>query len=357
MHLHRLLTILAILLLAGCARLGTQAAPGETGDTTPAAHLDGAEITVAEVDAWIKDELFRQASQDGDTSKLHELRSRGVDNLINERLVEREAKLRGIDAEQLMQEEATRRMGVTEAEVLAFWEGNKASMGEVDFETAASTIRQHLERRKAPQAAQQFVAELRKEADVEILIQVPRIEVAATGASLGPDDAPVTIIEFSDYQCPFCRRAEPIIEQVLERYPNQVRFVFQHFPLDSIHPRARAASEAAMCAGDQDKFWPYHALLFGDDVDLEIAGLEAAAEKAGLDLPSFRTCVEERHHQAEVERDVSSGRAAGVTGTPAFFVNGIGLKGAQPVEEFAKIIDAELARASEPTPEEAPEEG
>lgn len=346
-----LLTILALFLVAGCARIGTPAVDGEPGDPTAAARIDGAEITVAEVDAWIKDELFRQASQDGDGGKLHELRSQAIDNMINERLIEREAKLRGIESQQLMEEEAGKRTGVTEAEVLAFWERNKASMGEVDFETAASTIRQHLERRKAPQAAQQFIAELRKDANVEVLIEVPRIEIAATGASLGPEDAPVTIVEFSDYQCPFCRRAEPIIEQVLERYPEKVRFVFQHFPLDSIHPRARAASEAALCAGDQDKFWPYHALLFEEGADLEVAGLEAAAEQAELDVPSFRTCVDERRHRAVVDADVSAGRAAGVTGTPAFFVNGIGLKGAQPVEEFARIIDAELARTAEATPE------
>lgn len=347
MYLLRSFAILALLLLAGCARIGTSA---ESGDLTTAARLDGTEISVAEVDAWIKDELFRQASQDGDIAKLHELRSNAVENMINERLVEREAKLRGVDSEQMMRDEADRRMGVTDAAILEFWEKSKAQLGKVDFETAANTIRRHLERQKGPQALEQFVDELRENAEIEVLFEVPRFDVVATGASLGPDDAPVTIIEFSDYQCPFCKRAEPVIEQVLELYPDQVRFVFQHFPLDNIHPRARAASEAALCAGDQDKFWPYHALLFGDGASLEVAGLEAAAEQAELDLDRFRTCVEERQYQAVVEADLSSGRKVGVTGTPAFFINGIGLRGAQPIDEFVKIIEAELARAAEPAP-------
>lgn len=348
MRLQHSLAVLAVLLLASCARVGTPAEPG--GDPTTVARLDGTEISAAEVDAWIKDELFRQASQDGDTAKLHELRRNAIDNMINERLVEREAKLRGIDSEQMMQDEAAQRTAVSDAEILGFWEQNKAQMGEVDFETAANTIRQHLERRKGPQAAQKFIDELRKDAEIEVLIEVPRIEVVATGASLGPEDASVTIIEFSDYQCPFCRRAEPIIKQVLERYPDKVRFVFRHFPLDSIHSRARPASEAALCAGDQDKFWPYHALLFRAGADLEDAGLEAAAEQAELDLESFRACVKERRHKAAVEADVADGRAAGVTGTPAFFINGIGLKGAQPVAEFVKIIEAELAQTTKPAP-------
>ncbi len=352
MRLHRLLAIAAILLLGSVLAVGcTRTTPSETtGDKTAAARLDGVDITVAEVDSWIKDELFRQASQDGDAAKLHELRKQAVENIINERLVEREAKVRGMDSEEMMQQEATARMAVTDAEVLAFWERNKGSMGDVDFETAGSTIRSHLERQKGPQAAQAFVTELRNDAVVEVLIETPRIEVAATGASLGSADAPVTIIEFSDYQCPFCRRAEPIIEELLKRYPNEVRFVYRHFPLDSIHPRARAASEAALCAGDQGKFWPYHELLFGEDADLEVAGLEAAAEQAELDLEAFRACVSERRHRAAVEADVADGRSAGVTGTPAFFVNGIGLKGAQPVDEFVKIIEAELAQAKEAAP-------
>jgi protein-disulfide isomerase len=345
-----ILCALALFLAQACTQ---QPAATGGGDPTPAARLDGIDITVGEVDAWIKDELFRQASNDGEESKLHELRSQAANNIINERLVEREARIRGIDSDQLMEDEASRRMSVGEAEVLEFWERNKAGMGGLDFAAAAAQIRRHLERQKGPQAAREFVQELRKDAEIEVLISIPRIQVAASGPAMGPEDAPVTIVEFSDYECPFCARAEPIISEVLKRYEGKVRFVYRHFPLDSIHKQARGASEAAACADEQGKFWPYHALLFGSGADLSAAGLESHAEAVEADLEAFRTCVEERRYKATVEADVAEGRSAGVTGTPAFFVNGIVLKGAQPVDEFVRIIDAELAAGAAETAEGA----
>lgn len=331
------------LLLAGANGCETPGAPAaDEGDPTPAARLDGEAITIGSVDAWIKEELFRQATEDGDEAKLHELRSQAVNNIINERLVEAEAKVRGLTAEEMMEAEAEERMKVADTEVRQFFDANEGSMGGLDFETAAPQIRAHLERTKGPQAARAFVDELRDGSEVELLLVRPRVEVAATGASQGPEDAPITIVEFSDYQCPYCSRAEPIIAEVLKRYEGKVRFVYRHFPLDRIHPLARGASEAALCANDQGKFWEFHARLFEEGANMEPAGLTAHAEALELDLEAFGTCTKERRHQAQVEADLAAGREAGVSGTPAFFVNGIVLKGAQPLEEFTRIIDEEL---------------
>jgi protein-disulfide isomerase len=178
-----------------------------------------------------------------------------------------------------------------------------------------------------------------------VLLDPPRQEVAvaANDPVKGPANAPITIIEFSDYQCPFCRRAEPTVQQVLAEYEGKVRFVFRHFPLDRIHPQARGASEAAACAAEQGKFWEYHAELFAEGVQLDRAGLDAAAAKTGLDAAAFKDCVDTRKTQALVEADLKAGEAAGVSGTPAFFINGIPLRGALPLDDFKKVIDEELA--------------
>ncbi len=333
--------VLGLLAALGCT--GSRPSGSAHEDGTPAARLDGETLSVADVDAWIKEELFRQATEGGNASKVHELRRQAVDNLINERLLEREAKARGMETDDLLQQEATRRMAVSDAEVQDFWERNKASLGDTPFESVAPQIRSHLERAKAPEAARAFVNELRKGAEIEMLLEVPRFEVAARGPSRGPEDAPVTIVEFSDYQCPFCRRAEPVVEQVLTRYEGKVRFVYRQFPLERIHPLARGASEAALCADDQGRFWDFHSRLFEDGANLEPAGLQTQAEQLGLDLADFLQCVSERRHQRAVQEDVEAGIALGVTGTPAFFINGIALTGAQPLEEFARVIDAELA--------------
>ena len=184
-------------------------------------------------------------------------------------------------------------------------------------------------------------------------LEPPRVVVAAEGPARGAaEGAPVTIIEFSDFQCPYCRKVVPTIQQVLARYPDQVRFVYRHFPLGS-HGRARPAAEASMCADEQGKFWAFHDRLFQSPNALSDADLLRYAGELGLDQAAFTKCVEEGRFAAQVDRDLQAGREAGVTGTPAFFVNGVLISGSKPAEEFFELIDSELARAGQATPEGA----
>lgn len=312
---------------------------------TVAAELNGETILVSDIDAWIKEQLFAQASENQDPTKLYELRSKALDDMIHERLLEKEAAPLGISPDELVRQETEKRVKISDEELLAFYEENKERMGDVSFEEMKPRIQRHLQQQRGMTAAQEYLKELRSNASVEIHLDAPRIEVEARGPSLGPEDAPVTIVEFSDYQCPFCRRADPVIQQVLERYPSEVRFVFRNFPLDRIHSLARGAAEAAACANEQGHFWEYHKGLFAAGAKYDAESLEQLASDTGLDLEAFRTCVKERRFQADVEADVAAGRKAGVTGTPAFFVNGIRIKGARPLEDFVAIIDQELGRS------------
>lgn len=164
--------------------------------------------------------------------------------------------------------------------------------------------------------------------------------------ALGPEDAPVTIIEFSDYQCPFCARAEPTIKQVLEEYGDKVRLVYRDFPLDQLHPYARKASEASHCAEEQGKFWEYHDALYEDQGSINEAGLEQFAKDLGLDMDAFNSCLDSGKYADEVQKDLEDGQEYGVSGTPAFFVNGFSISGAQPFAVFKDIIDKELVKAA-----------
>jgi len=150
------------------------------------------------------------------------------------------------------------------------------------------------------------------------------------------------MVEFSDFQCPFCQRANPAVEQVLKTYGDKIRFVSRHYPLPN-HPDARPAAEAAACAQDQDKFWPYHDQLFANASRLSAKDLKDHAGAAGLDAARFAACVDGHQSKAKVDADIAEADAAGVTGTPAFFINGRSLEGAQPFEAFKRIIDQELA--------------
>jgi protein-disulfide isomerase len=333
---------LALVALAGCPGGPTQASDPEAAKV--AAEVGGRAITIGELDEHIKENLFREASEDGAPAKLYELRSQAVEEMVDEQLLAAEAKARGLSVEDLTQLEVSKAKPVEQAEIQQFYDQIKARLGKTPMEAVTDQIRQRLQAQRQAETRQAFVAGLREKANVSIAIEPPRIEVAAEGPSLGPANAPVTIVEFSDYQCPFCKRAEPTVHEVAKRYPEQVRIVYRHFPLDNIHPEARPAAEAAACAHDQGKFWEYHALVFQSSPKLAKDQLRELAGQAKLDVAAFDACVADGRTRARVEADVAAGREAGVSGTPAFYVNGIPLSGARSLDEFVKLIDRELGK-------------
>ncbi len=173
-----------------------------------------------------------------------------------------------------------------------------------------------------------------------------RVEVSVDDdPAWGPEDAPITIIEFSDYQCPFCARfRKQTYDRLKEEYGDKIRFVYRDFPLTQIHPEAVPAAIAAHCAGEQGKYWEYHDLLFLGGRELGRETYVAYADELGLDVDEFSRCIDEQRYLDEVQKDFNDGAAAGVRGTPTFFINGIPLVGAQPFENFQAVIDQELAR-------------
>jgi protein-disulfide isomerase len=321
--------------------------PGEAGDSTVVAEFDDGTVTVAEVDAWMMEQLFLKATNDRDPSKLYEVRSEALDELIDQRLLEQAAAPRGLTTDELLREETEGQATVSDEELIAFYEENKERMGGATLEKVMPGIRRYLQQQRRDTAADQYIEALRASASIQVHLDAPRIEVAAMGPSLGPGDAPVTLIEFSDYRCGFCKRAQPVVEALLERYPSQLRFVHRSFPLNEV---SRAAAEAAACANEQGQFWEFHRSLFASEVNLDAEGLMQHASELELDLEAFRVCVDERRYQAAVEADLAAGREAGVNGTPSFFVNGIHMEGARPFEDFVTAIEKELSRNPVPAP-------
>jgi len=162
--------------------------------------------------------------------------------------------------------------------------------------------------------------------------------------SIGPEDAKITIVEFGDYECGYCLKAFSTVQQIREKYPDDVRIVYRDFPL-SFHARAVPAAVAANCAGEvggEDKYWEMHNTLMQNQRALQDDDLKGYAEKSGLDMAKWSTCYADEAQLAEVQKDFESGADAGVSGTPAFFINGIFLNGAQPFDMFETIIQREL---------------
>jgi len=163
------------------------------------------------------------------------------------------------------------------------------------------------------------------------------------GRLRGDPQAPVMIVEFSEFQCPFCQKAQATIKELLAKYPGQVRLAFRDFPLRQVHPQAQMAAEASRCSGDQGKFWEYHDLLFANPTKLDADSLREHAHQLGLDESQFSSCLSGEKFKAKIDEDLQEGIRAGVTGAPGFFINGVFISGAQPFAVFEKVIEAELA--------------
>ena len=190
-----------------------------------------------------------------------------------------------------------------------------------------------------------LLASLRDEYEVVNLLEPPRTDVAAAGPAQGPEDAPVTIVEFSDFECPFCKRIHPTLKQVMDAYDGKVRLVYRQLPLTSLHPNAQKAAEASLCAHDQGKFWAMHDAMFESSGGLAVASLKATAADIGLDTAEFARCLDSGEKADEVATDLAAARELGLSGTPALFINGRYLSGAQPYETIARVVDDELRRA------------
>ena len=321
----------------GSGGQGSAPAPRAGGDTKVATVGDRT-ITSAELEEHVKPKLVEIETQRYDTLR------EGLDEMIAEELVKQEASARGMDPQALEKQEVAAKVGEpSDAEIQKVYDDNKEQLGSQTLEQIKPRIVQYLKQQKAEEAQQQFIESLKQKHKTTVALRPPVVEVATAGRpERGGSGAAVTIIEFSDYQCPFCGRAEGVVEQVMEHYGDKVRLVYRDFPLP-MHPQARPASEAAACANAQGKFWEYHKKLFANQTALGEDKLKDYAKDVGLDAAKFEQCLKDKPYKTAIDKDVADGEKVGVTGTPAFFINGRMLSGAQPFDKFKEVIDDELS--------------
>jgi protein-disulfide isomerase len=326
--MHRLSFVALAALAVACQQPASPQAKTPEGDSSaPVARFEGGAVTAGELDAAI-----------------YETKKQALDQIVVRKLVEQKAKAEGITPEALWKREVQDKVKPpSDAEMKAFYEEQKARQPLPPFEQVKDRIAQYLSQGGQQKAQAQFIEKLKADAKVEILISPPRVAVAATGPSRGSEKAPVTIVEFSDFECPFCVRAEETVKRVMKEYEGKVRLVYRDFPLP-FHPHAQKAAEAAHCAGDQGKYWDMHEALFSNQQALGPDDLKGRAKTLGLDQSKFDKCLDSGEKAKLVEENKKAGAEVGVSGTPAFFVNGVMISGAQPFGEFKTIIDRELAK-------------
>lgn len=328
-----------------------------TSGTLPV-HADGAEAThtgkpIAEIDGqpltWSELESFAASQLREVDTKRQQILEASLTSLIEQRLLEREADRREVSVAELLHSEIEEHVEpVTDAQIDAWYEQNKARVRQPK-EAVSEQVRSFLWQQRADPIRRQLIAGLRQDYGVKMLFEPPRAEIDATGSpAKGPENAAVTVVEFSDFQCPACKSLQGDFKRLKETYSDRVRFAFRQFPLTSIHPQAFKAAEAALCAEDQGKFWNMHDALFEHQRELGIDQLKTRATELELDADTFTKCLDSGVHADQVRTDMRAGQEAGVTGTPSIFVNGRRvtlLRGVSPFEVISAIIDDELERA------------
>jgi protein-disulfide isomerase len=332
--------------LLGLALLGLAlpAVAQQPGDV--AAKMGDRTFTVKELDdAWKAADAKSKADAD---QAIYDGRKDALDRLVAEMLVAQAAKTRGVDADAYMKAEVAKRVKpVTEADISAFFKSNTDQMQGRPLADVSGSIRSFLEEQREEAAQVAIIAELRKAAaPVKVQLDPPRVvvSVAPHDPARGPATATVTLVEFSDYQCPFCSRVTPTLKRLRDTYGDKLRIVWKDFPLYDIHPLAQKAAEAAWCAGDQGKYWEFHDRLFVNQGTLGSEGLKQHAIAVGLEPKGFATCLESGRYADRVKEGAGLGRDLGVDSTPTAFINGRRLTGAHPYDAFAEIIDDELLR-------------
>jgi protein-disulfide isomerase len=313
--------------------------PVKVEDETVVAEVEGVAVKAGEIEDRVRPRLARLRQEE------YEIRKETLDALIADRLMDAEAKRRGLTRQALLKAEVEDKLQKpSAAEIDSVYEQVKPRLGGRTREQAGPDIERSLLDRKSAARHDEFIQSLRSRTRVSVRLAPPRTEVEVPRSSpiFGSPNASVTIVSFSDFQCPFCHRAQGTIDKILETYGKRVRLVHRDFPLEG-HAEATPAAQAARCAGEQNKYWEYHRGLMTEPGDLGSADLAARAKRLGLAESAFSACLASDRYAAEVKADLDAGVRLGVSGTPTYFVNGRMVTGARPFEAFAEIIDAELA--------------
>jgi len=265
-----------------------------------------------------------------------------LNDMIDNKLIEIEAKKMNKQPADLIAQEVTSKIKpVTEEEITAF--GKERGITKEQMSKFKDRIKMYLAGQRESDARKTFADSLKKKYNVALKMKKPKgkkvkVEVSDDDASKGPKNAKVTVVEFSDFQCPFCKRASTNGAQIVKDYGNKVRYVFRHFPL-SFHENAHRAAEAAVCAKDQGKFFEMHDKLFENNTALTEVDLKKYAVELGLDAKKFDDCLTTGKSKTKVDKDLADGQKYGMSGAPTYFVNGYMVVGAVPYEEIKKAVD------------------
>jgi len=306
---------------------------------TGLATVDGQTITEDDLAPYVASQLRPLLEQE------YQIKKKALDTLISQKVVEAEANKKALTTEKLYEQEVDSKVPEpTEVELNAVYAVQREQLGSRPFEEVKAQLTQTLKNARIQQARKEYAGRLRDQAKVAVRLSPPRVQVGFDPARVrGNPKAKVIIVEFSDFQCPYCREVTSTLKSLLDKHPDNLALAFRDMPISQIHPMAMGAAQAARCAGEQGRFWEYHDLLFADQAGLDKPGLASKAQRLQLDEKQFDACLSSEKYKVQIQQDAQEGMRAGVSGTPGFFINGVFLSGAQPQATFERLIEEQLA--------------
>lgn len=343
MQILIIVLVLAVSALPACAQTtAVSSRQLATINGQPVLEADVQKAAAADIEAAEKKRMVAEATFVRDSQAALE---RALERIAEEKLVALETAKRGVSETQFFQAEIEDKVEpVKDEEIASFYETNKARIP-ATLDQAREQIRLFVMNQKKAAMYAALVERLKKDYKYESKLEPLRNNVATEGfPTRGPATAPVTLVEFSDFECPFCGTLFPTLLRIERTYGDKIRIVFRQFPIAELHPNAPKAAEASLCANEQQKFWELHDAMFSDQQNLSVASLKTKAADLKLDMTRFNSCLDTGKFVDAVKKDLLDGSKAGVSGTPGIFLNGRYLSGARPYEELQQIIDEELAR-------------
>ena len=308
------------------------------------ARVGGEVITSEDLERPMASQIFQLRR------KIYDLKREQLEQMITQILLQQDAEKRGISKEQLVKKLLSPEVvHVSNEELERYYMENRANVA--DWQGSEDELKRYmkasLQRNKAYERIMDYARSIRKEYDVIVNLKHPAFPHAQVSVendpAAGPSDAPVIIIEFSDYLCSACRKNREVINRIREIYEGQIRWIFKDLPLKG-GAASRKAAAAAHCAAEQGKFWEYQDILYASDKKVTSEALKRHAKKLGLDMQRFNRCLENERHQVAIAEDLKEARRVGIDITPSYVVNGKILPGAPPFKRFKEIIEEELSR-------------
>ncbi|MGE3611734.1 MAG: DsbA family protein [Bacteriovoracaceae bacterium] len=307
-----------------------------------AAKVGDLEITSKELEDGIESELYEAES------KVFEIKFNHLKSLMLQKFMDKDSRKKGLSNDEFLEKYITKSVSISDKEIDAFIKDQNIPAEHINPQVREK-IKNYLEMERKKEAVDKWLAEQTNKTPVEVFIQKPRrptfpVEVGKA-PFMGAADAKVTIVEFSDFQCPFCAKGADIIGQIKKKYGNKVKVAFKNFPLP-FHNHAEKAAVAGLCVNEQstELFWKMHDEMFAHQDSLDPEGLKNLAKKIGAKVDLFEKCLAENKTLAQVQADMAHGRDMKVKSTPTFFINGQLINGAQPIEVFTEVIDEELSK-------------